>query len=151
MSFGAVLKSSRRLSIIALATLLAWVGAVYHDVWLELAEVAHHHHEHSGSDHDHDSPEDEGDDSPGEGEHPLILPNIHSTLFVAGAVSSIGTSVSPPDKSPVSGSMWAAELDLRGVDCSNAPPDWRLISEKNAAVLLHLEHCVHSNAPPSIA
>ena len=139
-------KHSPRLSIIAAATLLAWVGAVYHDVWLGLAEIAHHHHEHS---HGHsDGERDHGDH--GEDEQPLVLSDIHSVPFIVGSFPSVGTAAFALEDLPLPGAAWIVELDLRGVNCANAPPPgWRRVHEISAAHLLGLAHCVQSNAPPA--
>ena len=139
------MRSSHSLSLIAGATFLAWVGAVHHDIWFALADIAH---EHSDSHHE---PHDDGNESGGEeGDSTLILPNIHSTPFVVSGVSFTGTMVSPIDGFPVALPIWTNDLDLRGVDCANAPPpDWILTTGVDAATLLLIAHCVQSNAPPS--
>lgn len=142
--------SSRKLSTFAAATLLAWIGAVYHDVWLEVFEIAHLHHEHSDSHHDqHDSRDNGGHE---DGEDALILPDIHSSPFVAKGISGVSSSVWSIDKIAVTVSIWIESLGLLGEHCTNAPPpDWVLSSESGSANLLLLTHCVQSNAPPSIA
>jgi hypothetical protein len=141
-----VLSRSCSLSTIAGAILLAWLGAVHHDIWFELAEVAH---EHSNPHHE---PHDDGNEGDREdGDTPLTLPNIHSTPFVVSGVTSSGTIASPIGEFLGVAPKWTDNLNLRGVDCANAPPpDWVLVTGIDAATLLLIAHCVQSNAPPSM-
>ena len=145
---------SRSFSILSGAILLAWVAAVHHDLWFGLAEIAHKHsHSHSHS-HHHFDHEPHGDDHDDDGEEDVptpILPDIHSTHFVSSGVSLSVAGAAPAGECADPAGIWVEDLDLRGVDCANAPPpDWLLFTEKGAATLLLMAHCVQSNAPPSM-
>ena len=66
--------SSCKLRLYAAATLLAWLGATYHDVWLAAADLAHHHDHHS-----HNEPHDGDGDDDHDAPDSLPVPDIHST------------------------------------------------------------------------
>jgi|GEM_PF-2136512 hypothetical protein len=127
--------------LLALATLLSWLGAAYHDVWLEASDIAHHHQH---SDHQHDQ---SGEDK--DSQHSVSLPDFHviphlakSEFFTPQDYKVIHT-VHLSDLLPV--------LTDLSFEFANAPPSSGNFFEFRNLFSLLLAHSVQPNAPPMFA
>jgi len=120
--------------------LVVWLGAFYHDEWLEAADLAHHHehashHETHGDDHDH------GSDS-------IPLPDFHAALVLISKATCSLHSIQSFDL-PDSATPWLEQDTIRYVDRVNAPPPDREL-EIRPGFSLHLADCNQPNAPPTL-
>lgn len=130
--------------IVALTTMVVWLGGFYHDVWLAAADIGHHHHHTDGHQQkDHEPTEDQGSES-------IPLPDTHSVPFLltkVELVSGLAFQGDTPDKP----SSWLEQINIQGTSYPNAPPHPRTITNPRSNSLAWLANCVQPNAPPVFA
>jgi hypothetical protein len=132
----------RKLRLFALTTLVVWLGAVYHDVWLAAADLAHHHDHAHHHEHHQDSDNDSSDSIP--------LLDFHAIPFVVSNAISVPQSFVWSD-GPNLSTLWLEHFKAQCVDCANAPPPPSDLHETRRVFSLRLSNSVQPNAPPVFA
>ena len=131
--------------IVALTTMVVWLGGFYHDVCLAAADIGHHHHHHTdGHQHkDHEPTEDQESES-------IPLPDTHSVPFMLTKVD-VATGFVYQGETPDKPSSWLEQNNIQGTSCPNAPPPLRTFTSPRLTSLAWLANCVQPNAPPVFA
>ena len=130
--------------LIAMVTLLSWLGAAYHDVWLEVAEVTHdHHHSQNHTDENRSPHGEESDDS-------TSLPDFHSVDHLTKNENQ-SNAVTPPFLVSHVSALWM----MMWQDCPFDAPEDSSLPRINDCLyqpnVILLAHSVHPNAPPMFA
>jgi hypothetical protein len=136
------MRFSRKLRLFALTTLVVWLGAAYHDVWLAAADLAHHHDHAHHHEHHQDSDNDSSDSIP--------LLDFHAIPFVVSNAISVPQSFVWSD-GPNLSTLWLEHFKAQCVDCANAPPPPSDLHETRRVFSLRLSNSVQPNAPPVFA
>ena len=137
------MKTSWLYRLLAMTTLLGWLGAAYHDVWLTAAEMAHEHH-HAHHQHDHESGSTSKDSN-----NTTLLPDFHNVAHLTKDEQH-ANNVSLQLAYTLAPILWVVSLD-DSIQASDHPPprdhDDGLLRQPLELFL----HSVGPNAPPMTA
>ena len=130
--------------LLAITTLLGWLGAAYHDVLLDAVEVAHdHQHAQNHIDENRNSHGEESDDS-------TSLPDFHNVDHLTKSKKQ-SNPVTPPSLVSHIFALWM----MMWQDWSFDTPQHSSLPEINDCLYQPnvnlLAHSVHPNAPPMFA
>lgn len=163
-----IFRNSLLRAFLASTLLVSWLGANHHDTWLELAGIehhhfqkefdhdhhnhGHHHHKHGHSHHHGESHAPDRDDTPGDDNDSIPMPDSHSSFFATlrgDSKTIISFSTLEIEDAPEFSLITLSLNALEKPSTEGTPPDSGRANHSTSILLLR--NSIHSNAPPAIS